>query len=44
MMEKVTNDAIAKIRAAAERNGRNADWAEKAVRESANITEREALK
>ena len=43
MMEKVTNDAIAKIRAAAERNGRNADWAEKAVRESANITEREAL-
>jgi membrane-bound serine protease (ClpP class) len=44
MMDKVTNDAVAKIRAAAERYGRNADWAEKAVRESANITESEALK
>lgn len=44
MMEKITNDSVAKIRAAAERNGRNADWAEKAVKESANITEREALK
>jgi len=43
MMEKVTNDAVAKIRTAAERYGRNADWAEKAVRESANITETEAL-
>lgn len=44
MMDKITNDSVAKIRAAAERNGRNADWAEKAVRESANITAREALK
>jgi membrane-bound serine protease (ClpP class) len=43
MMDKVTNDAIAKIRSAAEKHGRNAEWAEKAVRESANITEREAL-
>jgi len=43
MMEKVTNDAVAKIKAAAERHGRNAEWAEKAVRESANITEQEAL-
>ncbi len=44
MMDKVTNDAVAKIKAAAERHGRNAEWAEKAVRESANITEQEALK
>jgi membrane-bound serine protease (ClpP class) len=43
MMDKVTNDAVAKIKAAAERHGRNAEWAEKAVRESANITEKEAL-
>ncbi len=44
LMEKVVNDAVAKIRALAERRGRNADWAEKAIRESANITEKEALK
>jgi membrane-bound serine protease (ClpP class) len=44
MMEKVTNDAVAKIRSVAEKRGRNADWAEKAIRESANITETEALK
>lgn len=43
LMEKVTNDAVAKIRTAAERFGRNADWAEKAIRESANITEHQAL-
>ncbi len=43
MMDKVTNDAIAKIKSVAEKYGRNADWAEKAVRESANITEIEAL-
>ena len=44
MMEKVTNDAVAHIRSVAQKRGRNADWAEKAVRESANITETEALK
>ncbi len=43
MMEKVTNDAVAKIKTMAERRGRNVEWAEKAVRESANITESEAL-
>ena len=43
MMEKVVNDAVASIRSVSEKRGRNADWAEKAVRESANITEREAL-
>ncbi|KAA3615045.1 MAG: nodulation protein NfeD [Calditrichaeota bacterium] len=44
MMDKVTNDAIAKIKAVAERRGRNIEWAEKAVSESANITAQEALK
>ncbi len=43
MMEKVVNDAVASIKSVAEKRGRNAEWAEKAVRESANITEREAL-
>jgi membrane-bound serine protease (ClpP class) len=44
MMEKVVNDAVAKIKAVAKTRGRNIEWAEKAVRESANITETEALK
>lgn len=43
MAEKTLNDSVASIRSLAERRGRNADWAEKAVRESASITEREAL-
>jgi membrane-bound serine protease (ClpP class) len=42
MNEKVTNDAAAYARALAERRGRNADWAEKAVRESISITANEA--
>lgn len=44
LMEKIVNDAVAKIRAVAVARGRNADWAEKAIRESANIPAREALK
>jgi len=44
MTEKIVNDAVAGIRSVAEKRGRNADWAEKAIRESANITEKEALK
>ncbi len=44
MMEKVTNDAVAFIRSLAEERGRNVEWAEKAVRESASISETEALK
>jgi membrane-bound serine protease (ClpP class) len=44
MAEKIINDAVASIRSVAEKRGRNADWAEKAIRESANITETEALK
>lgn len=44
LMEKVVNDAVAKIKAVAKKRGRNVQWAEKAIRESANITETEALK
>ena len=44
MGEKVTNYASAWIRGIAEKRGRNADWAEKAVRESVSINEKEALK
>jgi membrane-bound serine protease (ClpP class) len=43
MNEKITNDAVAQLKAAAERRGRNVEWAEKAVRESVSITSREAL-
>jgi membrane-bound serine protease (ClpP class) len=41
--EKVLNDAAAYIRTLASSHGRNADWAEKAVRESISATETEAL-
>ncbi len=44
MMKKVENDAAAFIRTIALERGRNADWAEKAVREAVAITERDALK
>ncbi len=40
---KIINDSVAYIRALAEERGRNADWAEKAVREAASVTSREAL-
>jgi len=43
MNEKITNDAVAQIKAAAEKRGRNVEWAEKAVRESVSITNNEAL-
>jgi len=44
MADKATNDAAAYIKSLAERKGRNAAWAEKAVRESISATEAEALK
>jgi membrane-bound serine protease (ClpP class) len=44
MAEKVTNDAAAYIKSLAESRGRNAQWAEDAVRKSVSITESEALK
>ena len=40
---KVTNDAVAKIRSLAERTGRNADWAESAVREAASVNAADAI-
>jgi membrane-bound serine protease (ClpP class) len=43
-MKKIENDAAAFIRSVARERGRNADWAEKAVRQSVSATEREALK
>ena len=43
MRAKVTNDAAAYIRSLAEQRGRNGDWAERAVREGANVTAQEAL-
>ena len=42
LSEKVTNDAVARIRSLAEENDRNADWAEDAVREAASIGAAEA--
>jgi len=44
MAKKVENDTAAFARTVAEARGRNADWAEKAVRESESITSAEALK
>jgi membrane-bound serine protease (ClpP class) len=44
MNEKITNDAVAYIRGLAEKRGRNAEWAVKAVKESASIPAEEALK
>ena len=43
MERKIMNDAIAYIRGLAETYGRNADWAESAVRDAATLTSSEAL-
>jgi len=44
MKNKVTNDAVAGIRALAEQRGRDPDFAERAVREGANLQATEALR
>jgi membrane-bound serine protease (ClpP class) len=44
MAEKAVNDAAAYIKSLAQKRGRNSKWAEKAVRKSVSITEKEALK
>ena len=44
MSEKVINDMVAHAKSVAERRGRNAEWVEKAIRDSVSVTETEALK
>lgn len=44
MTRKITNDAVALIRSLAEHRGRNADWAEAAVREGVSLSASEALR
>ncbi|HET6477856.1 MAG TPA: nodulation protein NfeD [Dehalococcoidales bacterium] len=43
MKHKIINDAIAYIKDLASRHGRNAEWAEKAVRDGVSATSQEAL-
>lgn len=43
MERKLVNDAVAYIRGLAEMRGRNAEWAEKAVREAASLSSARAL-
>ena len=43
LQAKIINDSAAYIRSLAESHGRNADWAERAVREGVSVTEQEAL-
>lgn len=44
MQEKVTNDAVAYLKSLAQKHGRNARWAEQAVRKSVSATETEAVR
>ncbi len=41
--DKLTNDAVAYLQAIAEQHGRNATWAEAAVRQSASLTAQQAV-
>src|SRR3979411_1595317 len=41
--QKVLNDAVARVRNLASLHGRNADWCEKAVRESVNVGAAQAV-
>jgi len=43
MAEKIVNDMVANTKSIAEKRGRNSEWAEKAIRESVSVTEKEAL-
>jgi membrane-bound serine protease (ClpP class) len=43
MSDKVVNDMVAHAKSVAEKRGRNAEWVEKAIRESVAVTETEAL-
>ncbi len=43
MARKVENDMVAYVKSIASKRGRNVEWAEKAVRKSVSITEKEAL-
>jgi len=43
MTKKIINDAVAYIRGLAHMRGRNADWAEKAVREGVSLSAQEAI-
>lgn len=44
LRRKVVNDAAASLRALAKSHGRNAAWADRAVREASNLTAQEALR
>jgi membrane-bound serine protease (ClpP class) len=44
MAKKALNDTVARVRAIAKARGRNADWAETAVRESVSVSAEEAVK
>jgi len=43
MLKKMNNDMVAYVKGIAGKRGRNAEWVEKAVREAASVTEKEAL-